>query len=67
VELVRVIAARIQLPWFAIGGLNDANLDDVLAVGARRVAVVRAVAAAPDPRVAAAALLARMPPLGVRV
>ncbi|MEB3984075.1 thiamine phosphate synthase [Mycobacterium sp. 663a-19] len=40
-------------PWFAIGGIDAARLPDVLAAGARRVVVVRAITAAEDPRAAA--------------
>lgn len=40
-------------PWFAIGGIDLDNLDDVLAAGARRVCVVRAITLAEDPEVAA--------------
>ncbi|MCW1249035.1 thiamine phosphate synthase [Acaricomes phytoseiuli] len=36
-------------PWFAIGGVNQQNLDDVLASGARRVVMVRAITDSPDP------------------
>ena len=41
-------------PWFAIGGIDLDNLDDVLAAGARRVCVVRAITLADDPEAAAA-------------
>ncbi len=37
-----------SVPWFAIGGLTIANLDEVLAAGARRVCVVSAILNAPD-------------------
>jgi thiamine-phosphate pyrophosphorylase len=47
-EYVRWAAANIQVPWFAIGGINLNNLDAVLAAGARRVAVVSAILNAPD-------------------
>lgn len=51
---VRAVAARaLPLPWFAIGGITPANTHEVLAAGATRVAVVRAVLDAPDPAVAA--------------
>ncbi|MCE6998244.1 thiamine phosphate synthase [Saccharothrix sp. S26] len=45
-------------PWFPIGGIDAARLPEVLAAGARRVAVVRAIGAATDPRRAAAELKA---------
>jgi thiamine-phosphate pyrophosphorylase len=41
------------MPWFAIGGIDLQRLPDVLAAGARRVVVVRAITAAADPRAAA--------------
>jgi thiamine-phosphate pyrophosphorylase len=47
-------------PWFAIGGIDLANLDDVLATGARRVVVVRAITEADDPGAAAAELTRRL-------
>jgi thiamine-phosphate pyrophosphorylase len=43
-------------PWFAIGGIDGANVVEVAAAGARRVVVVRAIREAPDPRAAAAGL-----------
>jgi thiamine-phosphate pyrophosphorylase len=47
-------------PWFAIGGIDRANLDEVLDAGARRVVVVRAIADADDPGVAAAEFSSRL-------
>jgi thiamine-phosphate pyrophosphorylase len=41
-------------PWFAIGGIDESNLGDVLASGARRIVVVRAITATADPGAAAA-------------
>src|SRR6188508_340865 len=38
----------VPVPWFAIGGINLENLDDVIAAGARRVCVVSAILNAPD-------------------
>ncbi len=40
-------------PWFAIGGLDAGNVDEVLERGARRVVVVRAITEAADPERAA--------------
>jgi thiamine-phosphate pyrophosphorylase len=40
-------------PWFAIGGIDATRLPDVVAAGARRIVVVRAITAAQDPRAAA--------------
>ncbi len=54
--LVSHAAASCMLPWFAIGGVDRATLPEVLAAGARRVVVVRAITEAPDPPAAAAEL-----------
>jgi thiamine-phosphate pyrophosphorylase len=47
-------------PWFAIGGIDLDNIDEVLARGARRVVVVRAITEAADPAAATAALAERL-------
>jgi len=60
-DLVRTVAERAPTrPWFAIGGIDETRLDDVLAAGAQRVVVVRALTEAADPRAAAARLAARL-------
>ncbi|WP_203924290.1 thiamine phosphate synthase [Rugosimonospora africana] len=45
--------AATARPWFAIGGIDSGRLDEVLALGARRVVVVRAITEAEDPGAAA--------------
>ena len=47
-------------PWFAIGGIDEQRLPEVLAAGARRVVVVRAITAADDPQAAAQQLKAAL-------
>ena len=47
-------------PWFAIGGIDEARLPQVLAAGARRIVVVRAITSADDPRAAAERLSAAL-------
>ncbi|MFJ8438631.1 thiamine phosphate synthase [Kitasatospora griseola] len=60
-DLVRYAAAAAPTrPWFAIGGIDHGNLDQVLAAGATRIVVVRALTAADDPGAAAAQLAARL-------
>jgi thiamine-phosphate pyrophosphorylase len=49
VELVRYAAAHASVAFFAIGGLNAANIGDVLEAGATRAVVLRAIADAEDP------------------
>ena len=55
-ELVRYAAEHATLPWFAIGGIDVDNVAEVVAAGARRVVVVRAIRDADDPEEAAARL-----------
>ena len=57
---VQWAAANLTKPWFAIGGLDAANVAAVSAHGATRIVVVRAIAAAPDPEAAARALRERL-------
>jgi thiamine-phosphate pyrophosphorylase len=60
-DLVRAAAeSRTGKPWFAIGGIDLARLPEVLAAGARRIVVVRAITAADDPRAAAQQLKAAL-------
>ncbi|MET9723953.1 thiamine phosphate synthase [Streptomyces zaomyceticus] len=60
-DLVRYTAGLSQdRPWFAIGGIDETNLDQVLDAGARRIVVVRAITEADDPAAATAALAKRV-------
>jgi thiamine-phosphate pyrophosphorylase len=61
IDYVRHAAAHARLPWFAIGGIDETNVRDVVAAGAERIAVVRAITDAEDPERAAAALRAALP------
>jgi thiamine-phosphate pyrophosphorylase len=60
-DLVRYAAANARVPWFAIGGIDSSNVDAVVAAGARRIAVVRAIGEAADPELAARELRAALP------
>ncbi|MFB6564205.1 MULTISPECIES: thiamine phosphate synthase [unclassified Streptomyces] len=60
-DLVRYAASLEQdRPWFAIGGIDGSNLDEVLDAGATRIVVVRALTEATDPGAAAAELAQRV-------
>ncbi|CAM5398929.1 thiamine phosphate synthase [Streptomyces avidinii] len=60
-DLVRYAASLEQdRPWFAIGGIDGSNLDEVLDAGATRIVVVRALTEATDPGAAAAELAKRV-------
>lgn len=56
VDLVTYAARHATVPWFAIGGIHEETLPDVMAAGARRAVVVRAITEATDPAGAAARL-----------
>lgn len=60
-ELVSFAAERVRIPWFAIGGINLTTIDEVVAAGARRVVVVRAITESEDPPSATARLAAALP------
>jgi thiamine-phosphate pyrophosphorylase len=55
-----VAGFAVDRPWFAIGGISFGRLDEVLATGATRVVVVRAITEADDPGAAAAAFAKRL-------
>jgi len=60
-DLVRYTAGLGgERPWFAIGGIDLGNLDEVTEAGARRVVVVRAITDAADPGAAAAEFAKRL-------
>ncbi|MCW2615206.1 MAG: thiamine-phosphate pyrophosphorylase [Frankiales bacterium] len=60
-ELTRYAAQLgTDRPWFAIGGIDAGNLEQVLEAGASRVVVVRALTEAADPYAAAVALKQRL-------
>lgn len=58
--IVQAAAETTNIPWFAIGGITEENVERVLAAGATRIAVSAAVVRAERPRRAAARLKARL-------
>jgi thiamine-phosphate pyrophosphorylase len=59
-ELIRYARAYSDKPFFAIGGIDITNVEDVLLAGASRIACVRAICEARDPRAAASALCEKL-------
>ncbi|HEY2207690.1 MAG TPA: thiamine phosphate synthase [Gaiellaceae bacterium] len=59
-ELVHAAAETLTVPWFAIGGIDLSNVEEVAAAGAPGVAVVRAIRNADDPESAARKLRAAL-------
>jgi thiamine-phosphate pyrophosphorylase len=61
IDLIRFAASSgTSKPWFAIGGIDLATIGDVLAAGASRVVVVRAITQAEDPAAAVKSLRAEL-------
>lgn len=59
-DYVRYAAEHATIPWFAIGGIDADNLPQVMAAGATRVAIVRAVMQAAQPIQTTQALLSQL-------
>ena len=60
-DLVRAVASmNPDKPWFAVGGIDEQRLDEVLEAGARRIVVVRAITDAHEPGAAAQRLSAAL-------
>lgn len=57
-------SSRTGRPWFAIGGIDEANLEQVLEAGASRIVVVRVLTQADDPGSVAARLASRLSAAG---
>jgi thiamine-phosphate pyrophosphorylase len=49
-DLIEYAAARASMPFFAIGGIDDRTVNQVVAAGGGRIAVVRALVEAADPQ-----------------
>jgi thiamine-phosphate pyrophosphorylase len=47
-EAIAAIGPKLRLPFTVMGGIDEANIDEVLAHGARRVAMVTGITRAPD-------------------
>jgi thiamine-phosphate pyrophosphorylase len=61
-ELIREAAGIAERPFFAIGGIDAGNVEQVVSAGADRLCVVRAIRDAENPRAAATALFGAVDP-----
>jgi thiamine-phosphate pyrophosphorylase len=59
-DMLRAVKGAVSVPVCAIGGINETNIDEVVAAAADMAAVIAAVIAAPDVRAAARRLAARL-------
>jgi thiamine-phosphate pyrophosphorylase len=59
-DYLRYAATNSTIPWFAIGGIDLNNLNEVLLTGAQRVAVVRVIMQAEQPGMITRQFLAQL-------
>lgn len=59
-EYVKWAAENVDIPFFAIGGINIDNLNQVIEAGASRIAVVRAIINAESPELVAVNMLQKL-------
>ncbi|MBE9180742.1 thiamine phosphate synthase [Oculatella sp. LEGE 06141] len=59
-EYVQYATEHSPIPWFAIGGIDSDNVQDVLHAGAKRVAIVRAIMEAENPTLITQYLLSQL-------
>ncbi len=59
-EYVSYAAKNCPIPWFAIGGIDANNINDVIDAGAERVAVVRSLIQAEQPTLVTQYLLSQL-------
>jgi len=60
VEYVSYAAKNSPIPWFAIGGIDPNNINEVIDAGAERVAVVRSLMEAEQPTLVTQYLLSQL-------
>jgi len=61
-EFVSHAAAEVTIPWFAIGGINASNIEDVVSAGATRAAVSSAICDSDSPESVSQEIAARLAP-----
>ncbi len=59
-RVLRQLRGKIKIPYFAIGSINESNIKEITAAGARRIAVCRAILKADDPNRAAGQLFKKV-------
>lgn len=63
IELLDTVAHLLDIPVFALGGIKQENIPEVIAAGASGIALVSAIIASDDPKSEATAMIAKLPPL----
>jgi len=60
INALRRLKGKISIPYFAIGGIDEDNISQVIQAGASRAAVCRSILGSPDPSRAAAVLFRKL-------
>ena len=60
IDRLKEVVEKISIPVYAIGGITDANVEEIKKTGAGGVALIAAVMSAPDPASAARAIVSRL-------
>ncbi|PZD74201.1 Thiamine-phosphate synthase [Acaryochloris thomasi RCC1774] len=60
-DYIQYVSQNSPMPWYAIGGIDEQNLTEVLAAGAEKAAVVRAIMQDPNPTEITQRLLKKFP------
>lgn len=56
-DYVREASEKLAIPWFAIGGINESNANEVISAGAKKIAVIDAIMGSENPSNATSNLL----------
>jgi len=59
-RVLRKLKNKIKIPYFAIGNVNAGNIGEIIAAGARRIAVSQAILKADNPAYAASLLFKKV-------
>ncbi len=59
-DFIKKVANQINIPWFAIGGINKVNISEINRLGARKIALINAIMSAEDPYTASKELLEKI-------
>jgi thiamine-phosphate pyrophosphorylase len=59
-DYIRYAAQNCSIPWYCIGGIDPKNVHEVIAAGAERIAIVRAIMQAEQPTLVAQYFLSQL-------
>ncbi|NVO00699.1 MAG: thiamine phosphate synthase [Geobacteraceae bacterium] len=66
VDKLETVCHLLDIPVFALGGIKENNIDEVLAAGASGIALVSAIIASDDPAATAKEMISMLPHLTAR-